>query len=89
MDYDIVIIGAGPAGLFAAHELSRRSKLKTLIVELGKSVEERRCPMEKIGYCSKCDPCNILSGVGGSGGLSDGTLNIRPDIGGNLYEFMG
>lgn len=89
MDYDIVIIGAGPAGLFAAHELSRRSKLKTLIVELGKSVEERRCPMGKTGYCAKCDPCNILSGVGGSGGLSDGTLNIRPDIGGNLYEFMG
>ncbi len=87
-EYDVVIIGAGPAGLFAAYELVENSKLKILIIEMGKAVDKRKCPMWITGECAKCEPCNILSGVGGSGGLSDGTLNIRPDIGGNLYEFL-
>lgn len=87
-EYDVVIIGAGPAGLFAAYELVENSKLKILIIEMGKAVDKRKCPMWITGECAKCEPCNILSGIGGSGGLSDGTLNIRPDIGGNLYEFL-
>lgn len=89
MKYDVVVIGAGPAGMFAAYELTSKSELKVLLVELGKDVRERTCPMRKTDVCVKCNPCNIMSGVGGAGGLSDGTLNLRPDIGGDLYEFMG
>lgn len=88
MKYDVIIIGAGPAGLFAGHEISKNSKLKVLIVDMGRDADKRKCPMEKTGVCIKCDPCNVMSGVGGAGGLSDGTLNIKPDIGGNLFQFM-
>ncbi len=88
MKYDVIIIGAGPAGLFAGHEISKNSKLKVLIIDMGGEVKKRKCQMEKNDVCIKCDPCHVMSGVGGAGGLSDGTLNIRPDIGGNLFEFM-
>lgn len=88
MDYDVIIIGAGPAGMFAAYELATKTDFKIVIIDEGRDVEKRKCPMNKKGECVKCVPCNVLSGVGGAGGLSDGTLNIRPDIGGNLFEFM-
>ena len=85
--YDVVIVGAGPAGMFAAYELVKnRKNLKILIVDEGKKVEERVCPMIETGKCINCKPCNIMCGVGGSGTFSDGTLNLRPDIGGNLFE---
>jgi len=88
LKYDVAIIGAGPAGLFAAYELAEKSSLKVVVIDMGKDVDKRTCPMEKTGVCVNCKPCNVMSGVGGAGGLSDGTLNLRPDIGGNLYEFM-
>ncbi len=88
MNYDVAIIGAGPAGLFAAYELSDNTSLKIVVIEMGKEVDKRDCPMDKTGECINCKPCNVMAGVGGAGGLSDGTLNIRPDIGGNLYEFL-
>jgi len=88
MSYDVAIVGAGPAGLFAAYELSEKSKLKIAIVDMGRDVDKRICPMEKTGECIKCNPCHVMSGVGGAGGLSDGTLNLRPDIGGDLFEFL-
>ncbi len=88
LKYDVAIIGAGPAGLFAAYELVEKSSLKVVIIDMGKDVDKRVCPMEKTGVCVNCKPCNVMSGVGGAGGLSDGTLNLRPDIGGNLYEFL-
>lgn len=88
MDFDVVIIGAGPAGMFAAYELAEKTDLKLVIIDMGYDVKDRKCPMEKTGICAHCKPCNVMSGVGGAGGLSDGTLNIRPDIGGNLFEYM-
>ena len=85
--YNVAIIGAGPAGLFAAYEIALNSKLDTIIIEKGKDIRKRKCPLQQVMKCMKCKPCNILSGVGGAGGLSDGKLNLNPNIGGNLNEF--
>ncbi|MHC1611309.1 MAG: NAD(P)/FAD-dependent oxidoreductase [Candidatus Methanospirareceae archaeon] len=91
--YDVIIVGAGPAGLFAAHELKKEwaeregQKRRVLVIEKGKDVEERHCFVEEVGYCKHCKECNIMCGVGGAGTFSDGTLNLRPDIGGDLTEF--
>ncbi|RNI14555.1 NAD(P)/FAD-dependent oxidoreductase [Methanohalophilus sp. RSK] len=84
--YDVIIIGAGPAGMFAANELSGHD-LKILVIDKGRDVEKRHCPMESVQHCMHCTPCNIMCGVGGAGTFSDGTLNLRPDIGGDLLEF--
>ncbi|WP_129598875.1 NAD(P)/FAD-dependent oxidoreductase [Methanohalophilus profundi] len=84
--YDVIIIGAGPAGMFAANELSGHG-LKILVIDRGRDVEKRHCPMESVQHCMHCTPCNIMCGVGGAGTFSDGTLNLRPDIGGDLLEF--
>ena len=89
MQYDVVIIGAGPAGLFAAYELASNTSLKILVVDKGRDINERKCPsLEGFRRCLKCKPCNILCGLGGAGGLSDGKLNLKPDIGGNLEDFV-
>lgn len=79
MKYDVIIIGAGAGGLFAAHKLS--AKLKVAVFETGKDIEKRVCPSNSHeSHCYKCSPCNITSGVGGAGGLSDGKLNyIHPE----------
>ncbi|RLG33610.1 FAD-dependent oxidoreductase [Methanosarcinales archaeon] len=87
-EVDVLIIGAGPAGLFAANELLGHD-LKILIVDMGKDVSKRRCPMNTKGFCLECDHCDIMCGVGGSGTFSDGTLNLRPDIGGDLAKLTG
>lgn len=80
MKFDVIIIGAGPGGLFAAYKLS--GKLKTAIFEMGRDISKRKCPSDlSESYCNKCNPCNITSGVGGAGGLSDGKLNyVHPDF---------
>ena len=83
----MLIIGAGPAGLFAAHELSKNSKLKVTVVDWGKEIEKRSCPAVEMGKCMRCKPCQIMCGLGGAGGMSSGILNLRYDIGGNLSEF--
>ncbi len=86
--HDVIIIGAGPAGMFAADVLVDAG-LKVCIVDRGKDVKSRKCPLEITGICTDCDICDIMCGVGGAGTFSDGTLNLRPDIGGDLYAFTG
>ena len=89
--YDVVIIGAGPAGLFAAYELiTKNKKLKIAILERGSCVKNRVCPMNKNKVpCQNCNPCAILSGYGGAGTFSDGKLNFIPKLGkSDLMKYM-
>ena len=90
-NYDVIIVGAGPAGLFAAYELINKKKdLKVAILEKGKFAKNRFCPMNKNNVkCTNCKPCNILSGYGGAGTFSDGKLNFIPKIGkSDLFKYM-
>ncbi|MFZ0925644.1 MAG: NAD(P)/FAD-dependent oxidoreductase [Halobacteriota archaeon] len=87
-DWDVLIIGAGPAGMCAANELTDRG-VSVLVVDRGRDIKERHCPMEEIGKCAECKQCDIMCGVGGAGTFSDGTLNLRPDIGGDLAAITG
>ncbi len=82
----VAIIGAGPAGLFAAYELSNYFEVE--IIEQGRDVDSRKCPVLDGKNCINCNPCNILSGLGGAGLFSDGKLNLNPKIGGDLTEFL-
>ncbi len=88
-DYDVIIVGAGPAGLFAAHFLSEHSDLRVLVIEKGKAPDRRQCPMTEKVACQRCKPCNILSGIGGAGLFSDGKLNYIHKLGKtDLSQFM-
>ncbi|MGZ4926595.1 MAG: NAD(P)/FAD-dependent oxidoreductase [Halobacteriota archaeon] len=87
-DWDVIIIGAGPAGMCAANELADRD-IGVLVIDRGRDIKERHCPMEEIGKCAQCKQCDIMCGVGGAGTFSDGTLNLRPDIGGDLAAITG
>ncbi len=89
MKKKVVIIGAGPAGLFSAYKLSETDKFDIIVLDKGRDVDSRKCPLELTGECDNCNPCNVLYGAGGSGCLSDGILNLRPDIGGDLEELTG
>ena len=89
--YDVVIVGAGPAGLFAAYELIvKKPDLKILLLDQGKFAKNRMCPMNKKGIaCINCNPCNIMSGYGGAGTFSDGKLNFVPKLGkSDLFKYM-
>ncbi|MHC1593549.1 MAG: NAD(P)/FAD-dependent oxidoreductase [Methermicoccaceae archaeon] len=85
--YDVVIVGAGPAGMCAAQVLSEKD-VSVLVVDMGRDAPERKCKMSAENGCVHCSPCDIMCGVGGAGTYSDGTLNLRPDIGGDLSEFV-
>jgi uncharacterized FAD-dependent dehydrogenase len=86
MDYDTIIVGSGPAGMFAARVLAYKG-YKTLIIDMGKDVDDRVQPRDPATITHKWEPSNIMCGVGGAGMFSDGTLNLRPDIGGELERF--
>ena len=92
MKYDIIIIGAGPGGIFSAYELVKQNAdLKIAVFELGNPLEKRRCPIdgEKVKSCINCKTSAIMSGFGGAGAFSDGKYNITNDFGGTLYEHIG
>lgn len=90
--YDIIIIGAGPGGIFAAYELMKQKPdLKVAVFEAGHMLNKRKCPIDgvKIKSCIHCKSCSIMSGFGGAGAFSDGKYNITNDFGGTLYEHIG
>ena len=92
MDYDVIIIGAGPGGIFSAYELTKlRPDMKIAIFEAGNTLEKRKCPIdgEKITKCINCKHCSIMTGFGGAGAFSDGKYNITNAFGGTLHEFIG
>lgn len=92
MKYDVIIIGAGPGGIFSAYELiNKNPDLKIAMFEAGNSLEKRKCPIdgEKVKSCIHCKTCAIMNGFGGAGAFSDGKYNITNDFGGTLYEHIG
>lgn len=92
MKYDVIIIGAGPGGIFTAYELIQQEKnLKIAVFESGHTLEARHCPIDgdKVKSCVHCKSCSIMSGFGGAGAFSDGKYNITNDFGGTLYEHVG
>ncbi len=92
MNYDVIIVGAGPGGIFSAYELTQTCpNLKIAVFESGHALHQRRCPIDgvKIKSCINCKSCSIMSGFGGAGAFSDGKYNITNDFGGTLHEYIG
>lgn len=92
MNYDVIIVGAGPGGIFSAYELVELNpSLKVAVFESGNALEKRKCPIDgdKIKTCINCKTCSIMSGFGGAGAFSDGKYNITNDFGGTLHEYIG
>ena len=90
--YDVIIVGAGPGGIFTAYELAKADReMKVAVFELGMPLDKRKCPIDgkKIKSCVKCPTCAIMSGFGGAGAFSDGKYNITNQFGGTLYEYVG
>ena len=92
MNYDVLIIGAGPGGIYSAYELTQRCpEKKVAVIEAGHALARRHCPIdgEKVKTCIGCKTCSIMSGFGGAGAFSDGKYNITNDFGGTLFEYIG
>ncbi|MBO4562258.1 MAG: FAD-dependent oxidoreductase [Clostridia bacterium] len=90
--YDVIIVGAGPGGIFTAYELSKLApELRIAVFEAGNPLEKRKCPIdgERIRTCIHCPTCAIMNGFGGAGAFSDGKYNITNEFGGNLHEYIG
>jgi len=87
--YDVIIVGAGPAGIFSALELANNTDLRIIMLEKGPDIDKRRCPATRGLGCVNCEPCSLLSGWGGAGAFSDGKLTISTSVGGWLSEYVG
>ena len=88
MKYDVIIVGAGPAGIFSALELTEKNKLNVLILDRGLDIDLRKCPSSRGFECVHCEPCSVLSGWGGAGAYSDGKLTLSTEIGGWLNQYI-
>lgn len=90
MNYDVIVVGAGPGGIYTAYELMK-SRLKVAVFELGRPLNLRKCPIDgkKVKSCIRCPVCSIMSGFGGAGAFSDGKYNITNQFGGTLFEYTG
>ncbi|EDS76886.1 NAD [Clostridium botulinum C str. Eklund] len=87
-NYDVIIVGAGPAGIFTALEVTKlNSELSVLIIDKGRNIEKRTCPARKTGKCVNCNPCAITFGWSGAGAFSDGKLSLSPEVGGRILEY--
>ena len=87
---DVIIIGAGPSGIFCAYELIKeKPDLKILMIEKGRPIEKRVCPKRTTKTCVGCKPCSITTGFAGAGAFSDGKLSLSPDVGGHLPDILG
>ena len=87
--FDAIIVGAGPAGIFTALELSAlRPDSRILIVDTGRAISSRACPARTLGHCVHCDPCGIVHGWAGAGAFSDGKLSLSDEVGGHISEYM-
>lgn len=87
--YDIVVIGAGPAGIFTALEITKlRPEINVLIIDKGRNIEKRACPARITGKCVSCNPCGITFGWSGAGAFSDGKLSLSPEVGGRILEYF-
>jgi len=88
LKYDVIIVGAGPAGIFSALELTQKNNLKVLMLDRGQDIDRRKCPSSRGFECMHCDPCAILCGWGGAGAFSDGKLTLSTEVGGWLNQYV-
>jgi uncharacterized FAD-dependent dehydrogenase len=88
LKYDVIIVGAGPAGIFSALELTEKTNLNVLILDRGADIDKRKCPSSRGFECVHCEPCSVLSGWGGAGAYSDGKLTLSTEVGGWLNQYV-